>query len=200
MIADVDYLWQEIDQVWDAARQSRAYTRMARARTILTLQEIQRAYRRVLTARMAPWMPTADAWTREITALILAHHGLLDETPAMRPPTDGMSPAIRQAGERQAAMTTDEFRDHGMALINQLLAQGFARPITFTAIASDGLTTAGSSETVTGTVLSGEKTTAPPDAFARYLRPIHLLFVDAQGRVAYGVISDSGTASVRILP
>jgi hypothetical protein len=200
MIADVDYLWQEIDQVWDAARQSRAYTRMARARTILTLQEIQRAYRRVLTARMAPWMPTADAWTREITALILAHHGLLDETPAMRPPTDGMSPAIRQAGERQAAMTTDEFRDHCMALINQLLAQGFARPITFTAIASDGLTTAGSSETVTGTVLSGEKTTAPPDAFARYLRPIHLLFVDAQGRVAHGVISEAGTASVRILP
>jgi hypothetical protein len=96
-------------------------------------------------------------------------------------------------------MTTDEFREHGMALINQLLAQGFARPIAFAAIASDGLTTAGSSETITGTVPSGEKTTAPPGAFARYLLPIHLLFVDAQGRVAHGVIGTSGTASVRIL-
>jgi hypothetical protein len=143
-------------------------------------------------------MPTANTWTREITALILAHHGLLDETPALRLPADGSSPAIRPAGERQAAMTTDEFRDHGIALMNQLLAQGFVRPIAFAAIASDGLTTAGSSETVTGAVLSGVKTT-PPDAFARYVLPIQLLFVDAQGRVAHGVISEAGTASVRIL-
>jgi hypothetical protein len=97
-------------------------------------------------------------------------------------------------------MTTDDFREYGTALINQLLAQGFERPITFTAIASDGLTTAGSSETITGTVLSGEKTTAPPGAFARYLLPIHLLFVDAKGRVAHGVIGTSGTSSVHILP
>ena len=41
-------------------------------------------------------------------------------------------------------MTTDDFREYSTALINQLLAQGFERPITFTAIASDGLTTAGS--------------------------------------------------------
>jgi hypothetical protein len=106
----------------------------------------------------------------------------------------------RQADERHAAMTTDDFREYGTALINQLLAQGFERPITFTAIASDGLTTAGSSETITGTVLSGEKTTAPPGAFARYLLPIHLLFVDAKGRVAHGVIGTSGTSSVHILP
>jgi hypothetical protein len=79
-------------------------------------------------------------------------------------------------------MTTDEFREHGMALINQLLAQGFARPIAFAAIASDGLTTAGSSETITGTVPSGEKTTAPPGAFARYLLPIHLLFMEVDDR------------------
>ena len=39
-------------------------------------------------------------------------------------------------------MTTDDFREYSTALINQLLAQGFERPITFTAIASDGLTTA----------------------------------------------------------
>jgi hypothetical protein len=97
-------------------------------------------------------------------------------------------------------MTTHDFGEHGSALINQLLTQGFERPITFTAIASDGLTTAGSSETITGTVLSGEKTTAPPGAFARYLLPIHLLFVDVRGRVAYGVIDQSGVASVRLLP
>jgi hypothetical protein len=97
-------------------------------------------------------------------------------------------------------MTTADFREYGTALINELLTQGFERPITFTAIACDGLTTAGSSETITGTVLSGEKTTAPPGAFARYLLPIHLLFVDAKGRVAHGVIGTSGTSSVRILP
>jgi hypothetical protein len=97
-------------------------------------------------------------------------------------------------------MTTDAFREHGMALINRLLTQGFERPITFAAIASDGLTIAGSSETITGTVLSGVKTTAPPGAFARYLLPIHFLFVDVQGRVAHGVIGTSGTASVHILP
>jgi hypothetical protein len=97
-------------------------------------------------------------------------------------------------------MTTHDFGEHGSTLINQLLTQGFERPITFTAIASDGLTTAGSSETITGTVLSGEKTTAPPGAFARYLLPIHLLFVDVRGRVAYGVIDQLGLASVRLLP
>ncbi len=144
-------------------------------------------------------MPTANAWTREITAIILATYGLPDEMPALRPPADGVSPAIRQAGERQAAMTTDNFREHCMALINHLLAQGFVCPITFTVIASDGLTTAGSSETITGTVPLGVKTTAPPDAFARYLLPIHLLFVDAQGRVAHGVIDSSGAASVHLL-
>jgi hypothetical protein len=97
-------------------------------------------------------------------------------------------------------MTPHDFREHCMALIDQLLTQGFVRPIAMAAIASDGLTTAGSSETITGTVLSGVKTTAPPDAFARYLLPIHILFVDPQGRAAYGVIRDSGTASVHLLP
>jgi hypothetical protein len=148
-------------------------------------------------ACMAPARPTTDAWTREITATILASHGLLDQTPAAERPAV-IRPAD-DAGEGQPTMTTDDFREHCLVLMNQLLAQGFARPIAFAAIASDGLTTAGSSETVTGAVLSGVKTT-PPDAFARYVLPIHLLFVDAQGRVAHGVISDSGTASVRILP
>jgi hypothetical protein len=97
-------------------------------------------------------------------------------------------------------MTTHEFGEHGSALINQLLAHGFARPIALAAIASDGLTTAGSSETITGTVRSEVKTTAPPGAFARYLLPLHFLFVDVQGRVAYGLIDPSGTAYMRLLP
>jgi hypothetical protein len=63
-------------------------------------------------------------------------------------------------------MTTPDFREQCMALIDQLLAPGFEHPI----------------------------------AFARYLLPIHLLLVDPQGRVAYGVIDASGAASVRLLP
>ena len=102
MIADVDHLWQEIDQAWDAARQSRADTRMAHARTILTLQEIQRAYRRALTVCVAPSMLTANAWTREMTATILARHGLLDETPGdeafHRRIVTGDPPGRREAG------------------------------------------------------------------------------------------------------
>jgi hypothetical protein len=97
-------------------------------------------------------------------------------------------------------MTTHDVREHCIALMNQLLAQGFARPIALAAIASNGLTTAGSSETITGTVLSGVKTTAPPDAFARSLLPIHILFVDTQGHAAHGVIRGASTASVHILP
>ncbi len=102
MIADFDPLWQEIDQVWDAARPSREYTRMAHAHAILTLQQIQRAYRRALTACMTPSMPTANAWTREITATILASHGLLDETPGYqafrRRVVTGDPPGRREAG------------------------------------------------------------------------------------------------------
>ena len=96
-------------------------------------------------------------------------------------------------------MTTHDFDEYSSALIKQLLAHGFERPIALAAIASDGLTTAGSSETITGTVRSEVKTTAPPGAFARYLLPLHFLFVDVQGRVAYGVIDQSGTAAVRVL-
>jgi hypothetical protein len=97
-------------------------------------------------------------------------------------------------------MTPDDFPEHGIALINQLLVQGFERPIALAALASNGLITAGSSETITGTVLSEAKTAGPSDAFAHYLLPIHILFVDCQRRVAHGVISALGVASVRILP
>ena len=84
MIADFDDLWEGIDQAWAQARQAREYSRTACARTILMRQEVQRAYRRTLTACMAPSMPTANAWTREITATILASHGLLNKPPALR--------------------------------------------------------------------------------------------------------------------
>ena len=81
MIADFDSLWQGIDQAWARARQARAYNRTACARAILTWQEVQRTHRRTLTACMASSMPTANAWTREITATILASRGLLARHP-----------------------------------------------------------------------------------------------------------------------
>lgn len=97
-------------------------------------------------------------------------------------------------------MTADDFRAQCIALINQLLAQGFTRPIAFAAIASDGLATIGSSETVTSAAPSGVKTDTTHGPFALYVLPLHLMFVDPQGRVAHGVIDASGAASVRILP
>jgi hypothetical protein len=97
-------------------------------------------------------------------------------------------------------MTTHDGGEHGHALITQLLAHGFARPIAWAAIACDGLPTAGSAEPITGPMRSEVNTTAPPGAFAGDLLPIHLLCVDVQGHVAYGVIEQSGTASVRLLP
>jgi hypothetical protein len=99
-----------------------------------------------------------------------------------------------------ATMTMHDFGEHGSALIHQLLAYGFARPIAWAAMTCDGLTTTGSSEPITGPVRSEVKTTAPPGAFACDLLPIHILFVEVQGHVAYGVIDQSGTASVRLLP
>jgi hypothetical protein len=147
-----------------------------------------------------------DAESRRLDAVDCSDHRgakRLTGREARHQGVSGGRQAIRHAaaaGEGQAPMTTNDFREHCIVLINQLLAQGFERPIALAAIASDGLTTAGSSETITGTVLSEVKTTAPPDSFARYLLPIHILFVDAQGRVAHGVISHSGAASVRILP
>jgi hypothetical protein len=96
-------------------------------------------------------------------------------------------------------MTADDFRARCTALLNQLLTQGFIRPIAFAAIGSDGLTTGGSSETVTGVIPLREKADAPPGALAMYLPPVHLLFVDPQGRVAYGVLGPSGADGLRIL-
>ena len=89
-MADFASLQQELDQIWGYARQAREYNRMARARAILMRQEAQRVYRRAIRACVAPWMPTANAWTQEITATILASHGLLDTRPAR--PTNGRPP------------------------------------------------------------------------------------------------------------
>ena len=96
-------------------------------------------------------------------------------------------------------MTADDFRGRCIALINQLLTQGFVRPIAFAAIASDGLTTSGSSETVIGTIPLGVKTDPRQGPLSLYLLPVHLLLVDPQGHVAYGVMAHSGTDVLRIL-
>jgi hypothetical protein len=97
-------------------------------------------------------------------------------------------------------MTTDDFRARCAALIDRMLTQGFVRPIAFAAIASDGLATSGSSETVTGTIPLGVKADPARGPLALYLLPVHLLFVDPQGRVAYGVLGLSGADALRLLP
>jgi hypothetical protein len=97
-------------------------------------------------------------------------------------------------------MTADDFQARCTALIDRMLTQGFVRPVVFAAIASDGLTTSGSSETVTGVIPLGVKAGRTQGALALYLLPVHLLFVDPRGHVAYGVLGLSGTDELRILP
>lgn len=94
-------------------------------------------------------------------------------------------------------MTSDDVREKCIEMINGLLDQRLQRPIYFSAIAIDGLTIIGSSETVTGAVQSQVATSGP---FALHLLPINVLFVDPTGQVAHGVIDGSGTASCRVLP
>jgi hypothetical protein len=97
-------------------------------------------------------------------------------------------------------MMSDDFREHCIELINRMLTQGFERPIYFVAVTTDGSTTVGSSETVTGSVQPLVKTDATSGPFALYLLPVHCLFVDPQGKVAHGVIEGWGAVSCRILP
>jgi hypothetical protein len=101
--------------------------------------------------------------------------------------------------EGWVAMTSDNFREPCIEMINQLLAQGFERPIYFAAIAIDGMTTIGSSETITGSARPLVKTDSPSEPFAMYLRPINFLFVDPRGKVAHGAIDGSGSISCRVL-
>jgi hypothetical protein len=86
MMTALTDLQQIVHQAQAYAREAWEYNRMAHARAIRTQQEFQRAHRWTLMAYMALSMPTASAWTRDITVTILANHGLLDEKPPIRPP------------------------------------------------------------------------------------------------------------------
>ena len=98
-------------------------------------------------------------------------------------------------------MQADDFRAQCLATMNHLLTQGFVRPISFAAIASDGLGTLGSSETVIGPPAElGVKTHATRGPFHLYLLPLHVLFIDPQGRAAYTLTDGTGSTSLRMLP
>jgi hypothetical protein len=97
-------------------------------------------------------------------------------------------------------MQAEDFRAQCLATMDHLLTQGFVRPIAFAALASDGLATLGSSETVTGPPAElGVKTHATHGAFPLYLLPLHVLFVDPQGRAAYTLTDGAGATSLRML-
>jgi uncharacterized membrane protein len=89
MMTALTDLQQIVHEAQADAREAWEYSRMARARARRTRQEVQRAHRWTLMAYMALSTPTASAWTRDITATILANHGLLDEKPPFGPPRGG---------------------------------------------------------------------------------------------------------------
>jgi hypothetical protein len=93
-------------------------------------------------------------------------------------------------------MTSDDVREKCIAMINRLLDQGFQHPIYFSAIAIDGLTLIGSSETVTSVAQPLVATSGP---FPLHLLPIHVLLIDPKGKVAHGVIESAGAVSCRVL-
>jgi hypothetical protein len=105
----------------------------------------------------------------------------------------------REVWERWVVMTSEDFCTNCTMMLNQLLAQGFTRPIHFAALASDGLATSGSSETVTGSVQPLVKTHVTAGSSAIYLPPVNILFVDPNAQVAHGVINGPGCVSCRIL-
>ena len=189
----------------------RARTQDMQQRAIRAYHYARMAYSHATIAHLKLSMPEANPLTLAITADILASHGLLDTKPTLRR-TDGVRPRViapmqdykvidyaGEAGKGRVTMTVDDFHAQCIDMINQLLTQGFQRPISLAAIASDGLAAIGSSETVTGAAPPGVKAATIPGAFALYLAPIHILFVDPQGRAAYGVIEGSGAASLRML-
>jgi hypothetical protein len=97
-------------------------------------------------------------------------------------------------------MQADDFRAQCLATMNDLLTEGFVRPISFAAIAGDGLTTLGSSETAAGPPAElGVKTHATHGPLHLYLLPLHVLFVDPQGRAAYTLTDRAGSTSLRML-
>jgi hypothetical protein len=87
-MTDVASLQQVVHQAWVYAREARQYSQMAHDRATLTMQDVQHAYHRATMACLALSMSKANPFTLAITATILAKYGLLDEKPAIRPPTD----------------------------------------------------------------------------------------------------------------
>jgi hypothetical protein len=98
-------------------------------------------------------------------------------------------------------MQADDFQAQCLATMNHLLTQGFVRPISFAAIASDGQAILGSSETITGPPADlPVKTHATHGPFHLYLLPLHVLFIDPQGHAAYTLTDGAGSTSLRMLP
>jgi hypothetical protein len=98
-------------------------------------------------------------------------------------------------------MHADDFRAQCLDTMNHLLTQGFVRPISFAALASDGLATLGSSETIIGPpVETLGKTQATHGPLHLYLLPLHILFIDPQGHAAYTLTDGTGSTSLRMLP
>jgi hypothetical protein len=98
-------------------------------------------------------------------------------------------------------MQANDFQAQCLATMDHLLTPGFVRPISFAAIASDGLTTIGSSETVTGPLVElGVKTDTTHGRLHLYLPPIHVLFIDPHGRAAYTLTDRAGSTLLRMLP
>jgi hypothetical protein len=93
-------------------------------------------------------------------------------------------------------MTSDDFREQCIEMINCILNRGFEHPIYFSAIAIDGRTTIGSSETVGHSI---EPMVAMSSSCIMYLPPVNVLFVDRKGKVAHGVIAGSGSVSCHVL-
>src|SRR5215475_12026630 len=100
--------------------------------------------------------------------------------------------------ERGMAMTSEDFCANCTKMLNQLLAQGFTRPIYFAALASDGQATSGSSETVTGSVQALVKTHVTAGSSSISLLPINVLFFDPNAQVLHGIINSQGCVSCRI--
>jgi hypothetical protein len=87
-MTDVASLHQVVQQAWVDAFRARQYSRAARARATLTMQEVRRASHHASVAWLGLSMPKANAWTLAITATILARYGLLDEKPFSRSPAE----------------------------------------------------------------------------------------------------------------
>ena len=80
--------------------------------------------------------------------------------------------------EGRATLTSDDFRKQCIKMIDCILSLGFEEPIYFTAIAIDGRTTIGFSETIGD---PPQPMVASASPFTLYLPPINVLFLDPKG-------------------